>query len=129
MITEIGTPSSHNKTPRMVVASNFLSRANGLSGLMFHFSFAKVRRSKVLHLPARRPLLDGLATPTTHPIHLTREPSLPKTKFARKSTICTTLSGGNSPILVRVRLTGPPLGPVFVSRPRETNFAVMNFSL
>jgi hypothetical protein len=35
MITEIGTPNSHNKTPRMIVASNFVS-ANGLSGMTFH---------------------------------------------------------------------------------------------
>jgi hypothetical protein len=69
MITEIGTPSSHNKTPRMVVASNFLSRANGLSRLMFHFSFAKVRRGKVLHLPARRPLLEATTLWKNHCRH------------------------------------------------------------
>jgi hypothetical protein len=34
MTTEIGTPNSHNKTPRMIVASNFV--ANGLSGMSFH---------------------------------------------------------------------------------------------
>jgi hypothetical protein len=34
MITEIGTPNSHNKRPRMIVASSSV-HANNLTGLTF----------------------------------------------------------------------------------------------